>query len=121
MNPANQTAVATIVAEHGITQAGIEAAYEEGILVGAMRAAQAIASGSVASAPTGDTAAMLSATASAALRKLGIDPAKKWTQRSSTFTVVDYQPSRWKFPVTCATQNGTRYKFTVAQVLAHQR
>lgn len=76
MNPLNQTAVATIVSKHGITQLGIEAAYEEGILVGTMRAAQAIASGTVASSSTGATT--LSASASAPLRQLGIDPTEKW-------------------------------------------
>jgi hypothetical protein len=54
------------------------------------------------------------------LRQLGIDPTKKFRQRNSVFTVVGYKPSRWKFPISVETQNGSRYKMTVAMVKALQ-
>jgi hypothetical protein len=131
MTPADQIGLVEIVKTHGITQAGMQAAFEQGLLLGAMRAAQAIASGAMTSGAAttttgsgdedaaGDTP--LTARDIAALKGLGIDPAKKWRQRNSVFTVVAYKPNRWKYPVTCANQNGTRYKFPISSVVAGQR
>ncbi len=131
MNPANQAAIALIVSEHGITQNGIEAAYEQGILVGAMRAAQAIAAGTMTSGNAttttadggddGSTDSPLSAADIASLKRLGIDPNKKFRQRNTIFTITGYRPSRWKFPISCTTQNGARYKFAVASVVNLQK
>jgi len=52
----------------------------------------------------------------AQLTRLGIDANKKFRQKNSIFTVVGYKPSRWKFPISVVTQNGSRYKMTVDMV-----
>jgi hypothetical protein len=57
----------------------------------------------------------------AALKRLGIDVSKKFRSGRTTFTVTGYKPNRWKYPVSCVNQNGRRFKFTVASVVAHQR
>lgn len=131
MSPADQLILTNVFKEHGLTQAGMQAAFEQGIMIGAMRAAQAIASGAVTSGAATTTTGSgdeddgrdspLSAADIAQLKRLGIDPAKKWRQRNSVFTVCGYKPSRWKFPISAVTQNGTRYKFTVASVVSGQR
>ena len=134
MSPADQLTLTNIFKEHGLTQAGMQAAFEQGIMIGAMRAAQAIATGAVTSGAATTTVGSgngddeddnntgpLSAADIAQLKRLGIDPAKKWRQRNSVFTVVAYKPSRWKYPITCANQNGTRYKFPINSVIAGQR
>lgn len=72
------------------------------------------------SGPAPEAKETLSARDAADLRALGIDPDKKFRIRSSVFTIVGYKPSRWKFPVSAVTQNGTRYKFTIAQVKQNQ-
>lgn len=64
-----------------------------------------------------DGPAVLSVSDIAALKRLGIDPNKKMRQRNSVFTVTGYRPSRWKFPISVQTQQGARYKMTVAQVV----
>jgi hypothetical protein len=57
----------------------------------------------------------------AALKARGIDPSKKLYQRNSVFTIVGFKASRWKFPISVVTQNGTRYKMTVDQVIRLQK
>ena len=133
MSPADQAILDRIIAENGVSTAGITAAFEQGIMLGAMRAAQAVLAGSVASAPAtpagngdGDDnddtrSAPLTIRDIDALKRMGIDPSKKWRQRNTLFSVVGYKPSRWKYPIVVATQNGTRYKMTTAQVIAGQR
>lgn len=56
----------------------------------------------------------------AVLRNMGVDPAKKFRLNTRVFTIVAYKPSRWKYPITAQTQNGTRYKFTADQVKRYQ-
>ena len=63
-----------------------------------------------------DVTGSLTASDLAALRSLGIDAAKKFRQKNSVFSVVGYKPSRWKFPISVVTQNGSRYKMTVDMV-----
>lgn len=63
-----------------------------------------------------DAVGTLTASDRAALTQLGIDVNKKFRQRNSIFTVVGYKPSRWKFPISVVTQNGSRYKMTVDSV-----
>ena len=63
-----------------------------------------------------DDVGSLSVNDRAVLTRLGIDPNKKFRQRNSVFTVIGYAPSRWKFPISVVTQNGTRYKMTVDMV-----
>lgn len=63
-----------------------------------------------------DTTSTLTASDHAALTRLGIDVNKKFRQRNTVFTVVGYKPSRWKFPISVVTQNGSRYKMTVDSV-----
>lgn len=126
MHPSDQAAIDAVIATHGVTVAGIAASFEQGLLIGAMRAAQVIASGAVAApATTGseddDKDTALSASDVAALKRLGIDPSKKWRQRNTVFTVCAYKPSRWKYPVSVVTQQGARYKMTAAQVIAGQK
>jgi len=126
MYPSDQAAIDAVVATHGVTVAGLAAAFEQGLLIGAMRAAQVIASGAVAGTTTttgedDDDNAALSASDVAALKRLGIDPSKKWRQRNTVFTVCAYKPSRWKYPVSVVTQQGARYKMTAAQVIAGQK
>jgi len=63
-----------------------------------------------------DAVGSLTAIDRAQLTRLGIDVTKKFRQRNSVFTVVGYKPSRWKFPISVVTQNGSRYKMTVDSV-----
>lgn len=63
-----------------------------------------------------DDVGSLTAGDRAALQRLGVDVNKKFRQRNSVFTVIGYAPSRWKFPISVVTQNGTRYKMTVDMV-----
>lgn len=111
----------------GDMQKAVEAAYEAGILEGAMRAARAIAhqggqqGNTSGSNQDDDMDAPLSAGDRAALQRLGVDPDKKFRIRNSLFTITGYKPSRWKYPISAQTQNGTRYKFTVDQVKLHQK
>ena len=131
MTPTDQLTLTNLFKEHGLTQAGMQAAFEQGILVGTMRAAQAIASGAITSGAAttttgsgdeddvGDTP--LTPRDIAALKGMGIDPAKKWRQRNTVFSVRAYKPSRWKYPVSVITQTGARYKMSVEQVIAGQK
>ena len=63
-----------------------------------------------------DDVGILTAGPCASLQQLGVDVNKKFRQRNSVFTIVGYKPSRWKFPISVVTQNGTRYKMTVDMV-----
>lgn len=63
-----------------------------------------------------DAVGTLSASDRVALTRLGVNPDKKFRQRNSLFTVVGYKPSRWKFPISVVTQNGSRYKMTLDMV-----
>jgi hypothetical protein len=63
-----------------------------------------------------DATGSLTASDKAMLQRLGIDVNKKFRQRNSLFTIVGYKPSRWKFPISVVTQNGSRYKMTVDSV-----
>ncbi len=63
-----------------------------------------------------DAVGSLSASDRVVLTRLGIDANKKFRQKNSLFTVVGYKPSRWKFPISVVTQNGSRYKMTVDMV-----
>ena len=123
LNATESEVLAAIAGRHSTNmQAAIKAAYEAGILEGALRMTRMVANAAIAApAPTVTVAqagadAALSARDLVAIRAMGIDPAKKMRQRNSVFTIVGYQPSRWKFPITVATQNGTRYKMTVDQI-----
>jgi len=105
--------------------AGLHAAYEAGILEGAIRVARAIGNAAPAASVQGGNddfePAGLSSSDAATLARLGIDPTKKFRIRNSVFTITAYKPSRWKFPISAKTQNGTGYKFTIAQLKSYQQ
>lgn len=54
------------------------------------------------------------------LRAQGIDPNKKFRVKNSLFTITGVRRSRWKFPISASNQNGTRYKFPIANVKQYQ-
>lgn len=124
--------LAQICAAHSTNiRDAVLAAYEKGVLAGALRAAQAIAAKGLA-APSGSagssgddgdddegTGPMTSGDL-AWLKSKGIDPSKKFRIRNSLFTITGVKASRWKYPISASTQNGTRYKFTIDQVRGHQ-
>lgn len=129
LNPQEAAKLADIAVRNATNiQAAVEAAYMEGLLAGALRAAQhiattiaqdAVTTGNDDSDDTANTA--LTPLDISALTRMGIDPAKKMRERNSVYTIVGYKPSRWKFPIVVATQNGTRYKMSTEQVKALQR
>lgn len=122
-----------ICAKHSTNiQEAVLAAYEEGLITGAFRVTQRIATGKwpdlqqpAPATSTNDDDEDLTGTLTAydrdVLTKLGINPTKTFRQRNSVFTIVGYKPSRWKFPISVQTQNGARYKMTVDQVKQMQR
>jgi len=57
----------------------------------------------------------------AALKRVGIDPAKKFRIKNSVFTVTGWKPNRPKFPVSGINQNGRRFKFPIATVVQYQK
>lgn len=125
LNATETQKLADIASKHSTNiQAAIMAAYEEGLLEGALRIAKMVANN--AAAPTapansgnGDDNtpdAAMTAHDKHALMNLGIDPGKKFRLRNTEYTITAYKPSRWKFPVSAVTQNGTRYKFSIATV-----
>ena len=126
----NKDKMAAIAAKHATNiQAAIAAAFEEGILEGAIRAARAIGNKLAAegatqasnSAQDNDSGGPLSAADSAWLRAQGIDPTKKFRHRNAYFTITGVKQSRWKFPVTAVSVRGTSYKWPLDTVKAGQR
>jgi hypothetical protein len=114
----------------GDIQKAVVMAYEEGILIGALRAAQRIGAnlvqqqGSTGGGGGGDddeADSPLTASDRAALKSLGIDPDVKFRQKNSTFTITGYKASRWKYPVSAVNQNGRRFKWPVDAVKNLQR
>lgn len=133
LTPEEQTNLAAIEKLHnGDIKATIIRAYEDGLLMGAMRAAQRLVSQELLNkqAPnTGgggdgdeddDNDTPLTASDRMSLQRLGIDPDKKFRLKNSTFTITGYKPSRWKYPVSAQNQNGRRFKFTADGVKRHQ-
>lgn len=111
---------AICVANRSNLQAAVLAAYEAGLLQGALNVAQrfAAAGGSVPTAPGTQQApaAGLSAGDRQLLRGQGVDPDRQFRIRNTVFTITGYQASRWKYPISATSHNGTAYKFTAAQV-----
>ena len=123
--------LSAIAAKHSTNMpAAIAAAYEEGILEGAMRAARAIGLQQATAAPTAPTGGdgdddepltSLTEAEKAAIRAHGIDPNKPFRSRTTMFTIVGWKPSRWKFPISAINARGTRYKFPIDSVKFGQR
>lgn len=103
----------------------VYAAYQAGLIAGAMRAAY-LAGQEGRNNPTSNDEddsrdSVLRPADRAMLNNLGIDPDKQFKFRNTVFTIVAYKPSRWKYPVTAQNANGTRYKFSVETVLVAQK
>lgn len=92
--------------------------YATPALLAAMR--EVFVAGAASTDPSDSEEAALSKMDVQYLQREGIDPNKSFRMRNSVFTITGYSPSRWKFPISAQTQNGTRYKFTVEQVKRHQ-
>jgi hypothetical protein len=112
-----------ILHANGDMRKAVELAFEAGLLEGAMRAARSIAAASQQQGndQDDDRDTPLTSSDRAALQRLGVDPDKKFRIRNSLFTITGYKASRWKYPISAQTQNGTKYKFTVDQVKLHQK
>ncbi len=117
-----------VTSSAGDIQKAVLAAYEEGILTGGLRAAQRLgaemlsaqgsASGSNTSGDEDEGApdSPLTPADRANLTRLGINPDLKFRQKNSTFQVVGYKPSRYKYPISTINQNGRRHKWPVDAV-----
>ncbi len=110
-----------INASSGDIRKAVLAAYEEGMLMGAMRAAQRLGQTSVQAPNTGagddngdeadaDDAGSLSESDKRAMVALGLDVSKTYIHRNSRLTITGYKPSRWKYPISVQTQNGRKLK-----------
>ncbi len=118
-----ETLARIAAANPGNLEKALEQAYEAGVVRGALRTARNIANkGSVdANDHDEEDTGSLTTADILQLKNLHIDPSKKMYQRNSQFTIVGYKPSRWKYPISVITQNGSRYKMTVQQVLDLQK
>lgn len=118
-----ETLARIAAANPGNLEKALEQAYEAGVIVGAFRVSQSIANRAAGEGndPDEEDTSSLTASDMLQLKNMGIDPLKKMYQRNSQFTIVGYKPSRWKYPISVITQNGSRYKMTVQQVLNLQK
>ncbi len=105
---------------HNNLEGGLRAAFEEGLLAGAMRAAQTLGQQQNSGDDEDDDRAPVKPMSVAdrnAIRGLGLDPDRKYKHKNSTLTIVGFKESRWKFPISVTNQNGRRLKTSAAFLL----